>query len=79
VKRSFVATVSAALLTAALSLPALAQVQLAEEVATKLSELGFQVDGLVLTEEQVMQIENVVNSTDEEDAKKEQINQILAE
>jgi hypothetical protein len=78
VKRSFVAAVSAALLTVSLSVPAFAQVQLAEEVITKLTELGFDMTDVVVTEEQVLQLEGVLNGTDPADVQKAEIEKILA-
>lgn len=58
--------------------PAVAQVELAENIQTGLSELGIATDGLVLTEDQVMQIENVLNDASASEADKTaQINAII--
>jgi len=80
VKRNLVTAVSAAVLSLSLLAgPALSQVQLAAEVLEKLTMLGFDMTDVVVTEEQVLELENVLNSTDEDDAKKMQIEEILAE
>ena len=79
-KRNLVTAVSAAVLSLSLLAgPALSQVQLAAEVLEKLTMLGFDMTDVVVTEEQVLELENVLNSTDEDDAKKMQIEEILAE
>ena len=52
------AAVSLALLSGA---PAFAQAQTADAVMTGMSELGINTEGLVLTEEQVLQVEAVLN------------------
>jgi hypothetical protein len=58
--------------------PAMAQVELAENIQTGLSELGIATDGLVLTEEQVAQIENVLNDASMDAAgKTAEINAII--
>jgi hypothetical protein len=58
--------------------PAMAQVELAENIQTGLSELGIATDGLVLTEEQVLQIENILNDASMDAAgKTAQINEII--
>lgn len=64
-------------LAASAAAPGFAQVQLAEQVANQLRELG--VDGtLVMTQDQLQQIETVLNSDEQDDSKKKRIDMILA-
>ncbi len=59
----FLAAASAAALSVALlsGAPTFAQTQTADAVMTGMSELGMNVEGLVLTEEQVLQVEAILN------------------
>jgi hypothetical protein len=77
VHRFLIATAVAALLAASVSAPSLAQVQLAEEVAAKLTMLGID-QTLILTEEQLMDVELVLNGTESDQTKVDEINAILA-
>ncbi len=74
----FLAATSAALvsLTLLAGAPASAQAQLAAEVMDQLAALDLDPTGWVLTEEQVLQIENVLNSTESDDTKVDQIKEI---
>lgn len=64
-------------LAASAMAPGFARVQLAQQVADQLRELG--VDGtLVMTQDQLLQIETVLNSEEQDDEKKKQIDMILA-
>jgi hypothetical protein len=73
------AAVSVAALTMS-PLAAIAQAELAEDVAAQLQNLGYMPDDLgMLTEDQVMQLETVVNSDVDEDDKKMEIDSILGE
>jgi hypothetical protein len=77
--KRFLIAISAAALSAALLVgsPAFAQEQTADAVMTGMSELGINVEGLVLTEEQVLQVEAILNGTDADAEKVAQINQLL--
>jgi hypothetical protein len=75
--RLLLTTVAAALLAASISAPTLAQVQLAEEVAAQLEALGID-QTMILTQEQLSEIELVLNGTESEQSKADQINAILA-
>jgi hypothetical protein len=77
VHRFLIATAVAALLAASVSAPSLAQVQLAEEVAAKLTMLGID-QTLILTEEQLMDVELVLNGTESDQTKVDESNAILA-
>jgi hypothetical protein len=76
---------SAALaLVLAVGTPAVAQdatTEVRAEVSTALAEMGMDVDGGVdaLSDEQVLEIASVLDSTDDDAAKSEQIQLILAE
>ena len=74
--RTLLSTVSAAMLALSLAVPSVAQVQLAEQVANQLEQLGID-ETLIVSQDQVQQIENILNSEDTEDDKKVQINAIL--
>jgi hypothetical protein len=78
--RNLLMTMSAAALSLGLLAagPALAQVQLAEEVEAKLTMLGIDTT-MIVTEEQLLEIEGVLNGTDTDDTKTEAINVILAQ
>lgn len=77
--RTIIPAVSAAALSLCLLAgPALAQVELAEEVESELTALGIDTT-MIVTEEQLLQIENVLGGTEDEDTKTQMINQILAE
>lgn len=71
-RKSLTAITSAAALTLALGvgMPALAQAQLEDEAVATLEGMGFEVDTSTLTEEQVLEITNVLNSDQPEDEKK---------
>lgn len=77
--RSIVSAVSAAAVSLCLlSGAALAQVQLADEVSEKLMTMGIDTT-LIVSEEQLLEIEAVLNGTDDDATKTEAINAILAE
>jgi hypothetical protein len=80
-KRTLIATVSAAALAVSLAAltPALAQAQLSEEVTAKVTGLGIDLTDVVLTEEDVLEIENVLNGTDDDATKTMAIEAIVAE
>jgi hypothetical protein len=80
-KRTLIATVSAAALAVSLAAhtPALAQAQLSEEVTAKVTGLGIDLTDVVLTEEDVLEIENVLNGTDDDATKTMAIEEIVAE
>ena len=66
---------SFALLAAA---PVAAQEQTADAVMNGMTQLGMDVEGLVLTEEQVLQIQAILNEGSEEDQNKvDRINELL--
>lgn len=70
--KHFLVGLSAAALSAALLAagPMLAQTQTADAVLTGMSALGINVDGLVLTEDQVLQVEAILNDAGQDDASK---------
>ncbi|MBP7003105.1 hypothetical protein [Amaricoccus sp.] len=71
---------AAALALALMSAPAaLAQAETAEAVLDQMAALGVEVEGLVLTEDQVLRIESVLDGTDGDEAKVAEIEKILAE
>jgi hypothetical protein len=78
--RNLLMTMSAAALSLGLLAagPALAQVQLAEEVEAKLTMLGIDTT-MIVTEEQLLEIEGVLNTNDSDDTKTEAIEVILAQ
>lgn len=55
----------------------MAQVQTAEAVLDQMAALGMKTEGLVLTEDQVLQIESILNGTDDDSAKVAAINELL--
>ena len=57
--------------------PVGAQQQTADAVMDGMEQLGIETDGLVMTEEQVLQVETILNGTGEESEKVLQINQLL--
>jgi hypothetical protein len=57
--------------------PVGAQQQTADAVMDGMAQLGIETEGLVLTEEQVLQVETILNGTGEESEKVSQINQLL--
>jgi hypothetical protein len=72
--------VSAAALSLSLlaAIPASAQsAQLEADVAAQLTELGFNTDEMMVTDEQVLEIENVLNSDDEDDIKRQRVEEIV--
>ena len=79
--RKVISAASAAVLSLGLlvATPGLAQVELGQSVVNGLTELGIDPEGWVLTEEQVLQLENVLNSDDSEDEKRAQIEAIVGE
>jgi hypothetical protein len=81
VKPTLIATVSAAAFAMSLAAltPALAQAQLSEEVTAKVTGLGIDLTDVVLTEEDVLEIENVLNGTDDDATKTMAIEEIVAE
>jgi hypothetical protein len=78
--RNLLMTMSAAALSLGLLAagPALAQVQLSEEVEAKLTMLGIDTT-MIVTEEQLLEIEGVLNTNDSDDTKTEAIKVILAQ
>jgi hypothetical protein len=78
--RNLLMTMSAAALSLGLLAagPALAQVQLAEEVEAKLTMLGIDTT-MIVTEDQLLEIEGVLNTNDSDDTKTEAIKVILAQ
>lgn len=70
--KTMLATASAIALSFALltGAPVVAQEQTADAVMTGMSELGMDVEGMVLTEEQVLQIQAILNEGSEEDETK---------
>ncbi len=80
-KRLLIASVSAVTLSVAMlgTGTAFAQdAQLSEEVASKLTMLGIGLP-IAVTEDQLLQIEDVLNGTDDDDTKKMAIETIVAE
>lgn len=79
--KRYVLAASAAALSISLmaGVPAWSQAELAAEAMEKATMLGVDLTDVVLTEEQVLEIENVLNSDDEDASKTEMINQIIAE
>ena len=77
--KRFLSASAAAVLSAALlvSAPSFAQTQTADAVMTGMSELGINTEGMVLTEEQVLQVEAILSGTDPDADKVAQINQLL--
>jgi len=77
-KRLIVAA-SAAALSAALLVgaPTFAQTQTADAVLTGIAELGIPTEGLVLTEEQVLQVQTILNGADGNEDKVAKINTLL--
>ncbi len=73
------AAASAAMLSLALvaGVPAVAQEQTADAVMTGMAELGMDTEGLVLTEDQVLQIQTILNGTNDDNEKVDEINQLL--
>ena len=55
-----------------------AQQQTADAVMDGMEALGMKTEGLVLTEEQVLQVEAVLNGSDDESAKVAKINELLS-
>lgn len=80
-RRSLTAISSAAALALALGsgMPVLAQAQLEDEAVMTLEGMGFDVDTAELTEEQVLEITNVLNSDQSEDEKKMAIEALFPE
>jgi len=77
--KNILASASAALLAITLlgGAPAFAQDQTADAVMTGMAELGMEVEGLVLTEEQVLEIQAVLNDTIDDTAKVTAIETLL--
>ena len=78
--KSMLSTASAVALSFALlaGVPAGAQEQTADAVMNEMSELGMDVEGMVLTEEQVLQIQAILGEGSEEDTTKvDRINELL--
>lgn len=77
--KRFLVGISAAALSAALlaGAPAFSQEQTADAVMTGMSELGINVEGLVLTEDQVLQVQTILNGTDGDADKVAKINTLL--
>ena len=70
-KRLFVAASAAALAVALVAgAPSFAQTQTADAVLTGIAELGINTDGLVLTEEQVLEVQTILNDASQDDAAK---------
>lgn len=71
---------SAVLLSIALlgGAPAFSQEQTADAVMTGMAELGMEVEGLVLSEEQVLEIQAVLNDTIDDTEKVTAIEALLA-
>lgn len=73
-KRIFAATVSLALLAGA---GLYAQEQTADAVLTGMTELGIETEGLVLTEQQVLEIQAILNDTEDDASKVTAIEALL--
>ena len=73
------AAASAAFLSLALmaGVPAVAQTQLEDSVTAQLVSLGFQPADWVITEEQALQLQNVLSSNDSDEEKRAQVEQIV--
>lgn len=80
-RNKLLTAISAALVSVPLlaGAPALAQAQLSDSVQAQVVGLGFDPAEWTLTPEQLLQIENVLGSTDDEQSKVDQINNIVAE
>ncbi len=72
---------SASALALALALlagaPAVAQEQTADAVMTGMTQLGMDTEGMVLTEEQVLQVQAVLSTTDDDRIKVDRIEELL--
>lgn len=77
--KTFTTLTSAAALSLAIAAGAPAFAQMSDAVSTGLAQLGFATDGLMLTEEQELEVQNVINSSDDDDTKKARIEQIIGE
>jgi hypothetical protein len=79
VKSKAITAASAAILSLALmaGTPALAQMELDEAVNGQLISLGFVPGDWVLTEEQVIELQNVLASNDTDGEKQEQVRKIV--
>jgi hypothetical protein len=76
--RRFVSAACAAALSAVLAgAPALAQTQTADAVMDQMAELGIETEGLMLTEEQVLQVEAILNEASDPSDKVSRINELL--
>src|SRR5690606_183276 len=78
-KLKLTAAASAALLSLALmaGTPAVAQGTLDDAVTAQLISLGFTPDDWVMTEEQVLELQNVLSSTDSDDEKSARVRNIM--
>ncbi len=80
-KRKAIAAVSAALLSLSLAAgtPAVAQAQLDDAVQAQLVALGFLPADWMLTQEQVLELQNVLGSTENDGEKQAQVRQIVGD
>jgi len=69
-RRVILAAAAATVSFGMLAAPVFAQTQTAEATISSMSELGMNVEGLVLTEEQVLQIQAVLNDASQDDTEK---------
>lgn len=78
-KTKLIAAASAGLLSLSLmaGVPAVAQAQLEDSVTAQLISLGFQPADWVITEEQALELQNVLSSADSDDAKRARVEQIM--
>lgn len=75
----FVASTAGLALALLAGAPALAQEQTAAEVMTELEQMGIDTDGLVLTEDEVLQIDLILSGTDTDVVKKAEIEALMAD
>lgn len=78
-KIKLMAAASAALLSLSMMVgtPAVAQERLDDAVTAQLISLGFTPGDWVMTEEQVLELQNVLSSTDSDDEKQAQVRNIM--
>lgn len=76
-KRILAAAALGAVIFAAAPVATFAQQQTADAVMDGMEALGMKTDGLVLTEEQVLQIEAVLNGTEQDSMKVSKIDEII--
>lgn len=78
-KIKLMAAASAALLSLSMmaGVPAIAQERLDDAVTAQLISLGFTPDDWVMTEEQTLELQNVLSSGDSDDEKEAQVRSIM--